>query len=81
MKSISIQQYDQLLVLQQVIELGEETFEYIARSLQLNYESLANILQDLHRKGLVVARTTNKRLWVRASARGKKWYHKLNRHE
>jgi hypothetical protein len=68
---------DYALVLQQVHESGEEDFAGLADSLRFTPGRLAYILQDLAQKHLIVSRNAGYGIWVRLSARGKRFMHTM----
>ena len=71
MKRIHLPQ-DQALVLQQINELGEEDFTGLAQSLRLGRAKLAEIIQILHHKRLIlVRRSSYSEIWVRLSTKGR----------
>ena len=71
MKRIQLPQ-DQAIVLQQINELGEEDFTGLAESLRLGRAKLAEIIQILHHKRLIlVRRSAYAEVWVRLSTKGK----------
>lgn len=64
--------YEQALVLQQINESGEEDFTGLAAALRFGRAKLADILQSLHRKRLIlVRRSSYAEAWVRLSAKGR----------
>ena len=70
MKRIQLPQ-DHALVLQQINELGEEDFTGLAQSLRIGRAKLAQIIQALHHKRLIlVRRSSYAEVWVRLSAKG-----------
>jgi len=71
MKRVHIPQ-DQAIVLQQINELGEEDFTGLANSLRLGRAKLAEIIQILHHKRLIlVRRSAYAEVWVRLSTKGR----------
>ncbi|HSX27948.1 MAG TPA: hypothetical protein VLF60_00680 [Candidatus Saccharimonadales bacterium] len=76
MKHIRLQ-HDYAIVLQQVNDTGEEDFEALAESLRFGPAQLAHIIQELHHKGLIVSRNSSYGLWIRLSAKGKKFVRTL----
>ena len=71
MKQIHLPQ-EQALVLQQINELGEEDFTGLAEGLRLGRAKLAQIIQVLHHKRLIlVRRSAYAEVWVRLSTKGR----------
>lgn len=71
MKRIQIPQ-DHALVLQQINELGEEDFTGLAQNLRIGRAKLAQIIQTLHHKRLILVRKSSyAEVWVRLSTKGK----------
>lgn len=71
MKRIQLPQ-DQALVLQQINEFGEEDFTGLAETLRIGRTKLAEIIQILHHKRLIlVRRSSYAEVWVRLSTKGK----------
>lgn len=65
--------YEQALVLQQINEAGEEDFTGLAAALRFGRAKLADILQSLHRKRLILVRKSSyAEAWVRLSTKGKR---------
>jgi hypothetical protein len=77
MKRIQLPQ-DQALVLQQINELGEEDFTGLAQTLRIGRAKLAEIIQTLHHKRLIlVRRSAYAEVWVRLSAKGQDFMGKI----
>lgn len=71
MKRIQLPE-DQALVLQQINEVGEEDFTGLAQGMRFGRAKLAEIIQVLHRKRLIVVRrSAYAEVWVRLSAKGR----------
>ena len=62
---------DQAIVLQHINELGEDDFVGLARALRMGRARLANIIQILHHKRLIVVQRSAADIWVRLSAKGR----------
>jgi len=70
--------HDQALVLQQINELGEEDFTGLAQTLRIGRVKLAEIIQTLHHKRLIlVRRSSYAEVWVRLSTKGKDFMGKI----
>jgi len=63
---------DYALVLQQVVESGEEDFTNLAESLSLDRKRLSHIVHALQHKGLVQVRLAQRDIWIKLSARGRR---------
>jgi hypothetical protein len=75
MKRIRLPQ-EQALVLQQINELGEEDFSGLARGLHFGRAKLAEIIQSLHHKRLIIVRRASYAdILVRLSAKGQQVIH------
>lgn len=72
MKRMTLPQ-EYAIVLQQINENIEEDFEFLADSLRLSQAQLAHVIQELHHKGLIISRHSPYGLWIRLSAKGKKF--------
>ena len=71
MKRIHLPQ-EQALVLQQIAEQGEEDFTGLAQGLRFGRAKLAEIIQILHHKRLILVRKSGyAEVWVRLSTKGK----------
>ena len=63
--------HDQALVLQQINELGEEDFTGLSQGLRIGRAKLAEIIQILHHKRLILVRkSAYAEVWVRLSTKG-----------
>lgn len=72
MKHITLP-YEQALVLQQIGETGEEDFTGLAAAMRFGRAKLADILQTLHRKRLILVRKSSyAEAWVRLSSKGQR---------
>jgi DNA-binding MarR family transcriptional regulator len=71
MKRIRLPQ-EQALVLQQINEHGEEDFTGLAEGLRIGRAKLAEIIQILHHKRLILVRkSAYAEVWVRLSTKGR----------
>lgn len=61
---------DQAIVLQHINELGEDDFAGLAQALRMGRARLANIIQALDHKRLIVVHRTAADIWVRLSTKG-----------
>lgn len=68
---------DEALVLQQIIESGEEDLTSLTESLQMSRPKLMSQLSRLKNKGLIKIKTTTGDWWVSMSRRGKQTIHYL----
>ena len=68
---------DEALVLQQIIESGEEDLTGLTESLQMSRPKLMSQLSRLKNKGLIKIKTTTGDWWVSMSRRGKQTIHYL----
>lgn len=66
---------DEALVLQQIIESGEEDLTGLTESLQMSRPKLMSQLSRLKNKGLIKIKTTTGDWWVSMSRRGKQTIH------
>jgi DNA-binding MarR family transcriptional regulator len=65
------------LVLQEVSEHGEEEIMELAETLSFDRSRLQHIIQSLQHKGLVSLSQSSHGVWIRLSAKGKKFMSEL----
>jgi DNA-binding MarR family transcriptional regulator len=76
MKHIALPE-DYSLVLQEICEHGEEDFTELAESLNLDRPRLQHIVQTLKHKGLISLTSSGRGMWIRLSAKGRKFMQNL----
>lgn len=64
---------DYSLVLQEVSSRGEEDVSELAESLHFERGRLQHILQALQHKGLILLNRSGRGVWIRLSAKGRKF--------
>lgn len=65
--------YDYAMVLQQIQEDGEDDFETLAETLQVDRPRLAHIIDALYHKGLIrMSRESSRQAWISVSSKGQR---------
>lgn len=62
---------NEVLVLQQINEDGEEDMQTLSQELGISHNYLSTIVSSLKHKGLIMIDMTYQQLWVRPTAKGR----------